>query len=423
MENVAGSRTQVLDCALSVNEIQGLPANREDVCTVTERLQKLQQEKVEPLKYVLRLNLQARPFALTWGVLSNFAPGLYHWLSPMPMGIILQLSAETLTALFAMMQRAQGPQRQFVLVYNVSDADREKEAHNRRMWLDPVKVKHWEERLDTDTHIFFRESKFGDWSAYGAIQSVGRRETLKAPAIPHLMQPTSFVTQDALFALGMGCPSRDIAVKYLVSRHLLPDPPSRTPKEYEAIGYRLVEDILPGDLVDQLCAMHLEGDENWEDIVLQGHNQAGGRRQTAPGRVNKWLPSELKWRLLHILADLFPVLDDLEDKEPRLVERMDAPPCRGYRWPHRDFMLTLLGGADRRVVFISLQDDPVEKSLQIAPRTTHGYHTSNTWHLVHQKRGSVLLMDGGRKGRFFPPLCQKDSAHPQMWWNQGMSRP
>ena len=35
------------------------------------------------------------------------------------------------------------------------------------------------------------------------------------------------------------------------------------------------------------------------------------------------------WRLLHILADLFPVLDDLEDKEPRLVERMDAPPLGG----------------------------------------------------------------------------------------------
>ena len=102
------------------------------------------------------------------------------------MGIILQLSAETLTALFAMMQRAQGPQRQYVSVFNVPDADREKEAGNRRMWSDPVKVKHWEGRLNTDTHIFFRESKFADWSAYGANQSVGRRETLKGSAIPDL---------------------------------------------------------------------------------------------------------------------------------------------------------------------------------------------------------------------------------------------
>ena len=180
----------------------------------------------------------------------------------------------------------------------------------------------------------------------------------------------------------MGCPSPDIARKYPVSRHPLPDPPSRTPEEYEATGYRLVEDILPGDLVDQLCALHLEGEENWEDILLQGHNQGGGRRQTAPGTVDKWFLSNIKWRLLRILGDLFPVLDDLVDREPRLVERMDAPPWRGYQWPHCDFMLTLRGAPDTRVVFVSLQDDPPEKSLQIAPGTSHGYHASNTRHVV-----------------------------------------
>ena len=93
------------------------------------------------------------------------------------------------------------------------------------MWSDPVKVKHLEERLNTDTHIFFRQSKFSDWPAYRPIQSVGRRETLKGPANPDLTQPTIFVTQDAFFALGMGCPSRDIAVKWGMSRHPLPDRP------------------------------------------------------------------------------------------------------------------------------------------------------------------------------------------------------
>ena len=58
VENVAGTGIQVLDCALSVNEIKGLPAIPEDVCSVRERLQKLQQEKGEPLKYLLRVNLQ-----------------------------------------------------------------------------------------------------------------------------------------------------------------------------------------------------------------------------------------------------------------------------------------------------------------------------------------------------------------------------
>ena len=124
----------------------------------------------------------------------------------------------------------------------------------------------------------------------------------------------------------MGCLSPDIAVKYPLSRHPLPDPPSRTPEEYEVPGYCLVEDILPPELVDQLCALQLEGEENWEDILLQGHNQGGGRRQTAPGTVNKWLPSELKWRLLRVLEDLFPVLDDFEDREPQLVERKEPPP-------------------------------------------------------------------------------------------------
>ena len=38
VENVAGSGIQLLDCALSVNEIKGLPAIPEDVCSVRERL-------------------------------------------------------------------------------------------------------------------------------------------------------------------------------------------------------------------------------------------------------------------------------------------------------------------------------------------------------------------------------------------------
>ena len=53
VENVAGTSIQVSDCALSVNEIMGLPAIPEDVCLVRERLQKLQQENSEPLKYLV----------------------------------------------------------------------------------------------------------------------------------------------------------------------------------------------------------------------------------------------------------------------------------------------------------------------------------------------------------------------------------
>ena len=215
-ENVAGTGIHLFDCALSLNEIKGLSAIPEDLCSVRERLQKLQQDHGKALiSYSLRVNVQAGPVDLTKGVLSNFASGLYHWSSPAQMGIILQLSAETLTALFVLLQRAQGPQGQYLSVYDVPDADWEKEAGNRRRWSDPVKVNRREQRLNTDTHVVFWDSKFSNWSAYGAIQSVGRREILKGPAIPDLKQSTIFVTQDTVFALGMGCPSPDIAVKYM----------------------------------------------------------------------------------------------------------------------------------------------------------------------------------------------------------------
>ena len=127
--------------------------------------------------------------------------------------------------------------------------------------------------------------------------------------------------------------------------------------------------------------------------------------------MNKWLPAEFKWRLLPILADLFPVLH---------------APWMGYynQWPHRNFMLPLRGAADTRVIFISLQDDPPEKSLQIAlvQGMSHGYHTSNTWHVVQQKRGNVLL-DGtlihrgaGVPGRtvFFPFVPEKLRTPPNV---------
>ena len=94
------------------------------------------------------------------------------------------------------------------------------------------------------------------------------------------------------------------------------------------------------------------------------------------------------------------------------MERKEPPPWMGFQWPHGDFMLTLRGATDTWVFFISLQDDPPHNSLQIAPGTRHGYHTSNAWQVVQQKRGSVWLMDGTlihrgaiRPGRaIFPPF-------------------
>ena len=119
---------------------------------------------------------------------------------------------------------------------------------------------------------------------------MGRRETLKGRAILDLTQPTILVRQDAFLALGMGCSSPDFEVKYPVSQHPLPDPPSRSAEEYEATHYHLLEYILRADMVDDFCALQLEGEENWEDILLHGHNQGGGRRQTTPGREGDFFP-------------------------------------------------------------------------------------------------------------------------------------
>ena len=111
----------------------------------------------------------------------------------------------------------------------------------------------------------------------------------------------------------------------------------------------------------------------------------------------------------------FPVLDDLEDREPRLVERMEAPPWRGYQWPHRDFMPTLRGAADMWVVFISLQDDPPEKSLH-EPWLPHVQHVARgpakAWQLMD---GTLIHRGAGRPGRtIFSPFVPENSAHRQM---------
>ena len=77
VENATGNGIHLLECALLVNEIGGLPAVREDVCWVRERLQKLQQDNGEALRYLFRVNVLAVQVALTKGVLRNFALGLY----------------------------------------------------------------------------------------------------------------------------------------------------------------------------------------------------------------------------------------------------------------------------------------------------------------------------------------------------------
>ena len=83
MENVAGTGIQVLQCALSVNEIKGLPGIPEDVCSVREQLQKLQQDNGEALGYFLRVNLQV---CFDFGSFEQLCARLVPLVEPCPNG-------------------------------------------------------------------------------------------------------------------------------------------------------------------------------------------------------------------------------------------------------------------------------------------------------------------------------------------------
>ena len=62
------------------------------------------------------------------------------------------------------------------------------------------------------------------------------------------------------------------------------------------------------ELVEKLCALDLEEEEElWEDILPRSYNQGGGRRQTAPRTVDMWLipQGSLGTGVVNILCDLF----------------------------------------------------------------------------------------------------------------------
>ena len=94
------------------------------------------------------------------------------------------------------------------------------------------------------------------------------------------------------------------------------------------------------------------------------------------------------------MADILP--RDLVDQLCAVYfeEGMDAPPLAWLPMAAPRFHAYNAGCRGHEGGFHTPEDDPPKKSLQIAPGTGHGYHTSNMWHVVQQKRGSVLLMEG-----------------------------
>ena len=175
--------------------------------------------------------------------------------------------------------------------------------------------------------------------------------------------------------------------------------------------------------MNESCALPLEGEENWENLLLQGHNQGGGRRQTAPGTVNKSLRPELKWRCC-TFGETF--------SRCQMTWRTGSPGWwHGRRPPHgwaingRTVTSCLRCGVPRTRGLFSYpcRMIPQKNLCKLHPGTSRGYHTSNTWHVVLQKRGSVLLMDGtlihrgagGRGGTIsFPFVPEKFCTPPNV---------
>ena len=79
---------------------------------------------------------------------------------------------------------------------------------------------------------------------------------------------------------------------------------------------------------------------------------------------------------------------------PKIIERWEAQPRKGFQIPHRNFALSVKQSLQCMVVFIPLTTSPPSKSLQGCPGTQGGYHAANRWDIVIQPIRSVTLLRG-----------------------------
>ena len=107
-----------------------------------------------------------------------------------------------------------------------------------------------------------------------------------------------------------------------------------------------------------------------------------------------WLPDDLWQAVLALLGFFLPPLQGLEALCPKIIERWEAEPWKGFQIPHRDFALSVKQSVQCMVVFIPLTTSPPSKSLQVCPGTHGGYHAAHRWDLVIQPLRSVTLLRG-----------------------------
>ena len=103
---------------------------------------------------------------------------------------------------------------------------------------------------------------------------------------------------------------------------------------------------------------------------------------------------DLRQAVLALLGFSLPPLEGPEALCPKIIERWEAEPWKGFQIPHRDFALSVRQSLQCMVVFIPLTTFPPSNSLQVCPGTQGGYHAANRWDIVIQPLRGVTLLRG-----------------------------
>ena len=164
----------------------------------------------------------------------------------------------------------------------------------------------------------------------------------------------------------MGCPHPSFHNSYPVANHDIPNPPIVTEEGFAAAGYRQYDRIIPEDLwarLAELATVELNP-SMLEEVDLQTPGEGGGRYQTTVSSVPHWLPDDLWQAVLALLGFSLPPLQGLEALCPKIIERWEAEPWKGFQIPQRDFALSVKQSVQCMVVFIPLTASP---PVQVPP--------------------------------------------------------
>ena len=242
--------------------------------------------------------------------------------------------------------------------------------------------------------VRYQTVKVQAWDAIAPTDfSTNRRLRTHFPDITH---PTLYSTNAPFTMLRMGCPHPSFHNSYPVATHDIPNPPIVTEEGFAVAGYRQYHRIIPEDLwarLAELATVELNP-SMLEEVDLQAPGEGGGRYQTTVSSVPHWLPDDLWQAVLALLGFSQPPLEGLEALCPKIIERWEAEPWKGFQIPHRDFALSVKQSLQCMVVFIPLTPPPPSKSLQVCPGTQGGYHAANRWDIVIQPLRSVMLLRG-----------------------------